>query len=276
MTHLLFIAALLAYLVATLCYLMVVGLRRESFGEKARRALVVAFLLHSGALVWFFGSGHAVRLNTRQDYFFWMAWALPALFLLLRRKFDFPITGAFIAPTSLLLLTSSSWLVHYAPLTTAPLDIFLLVAHAFPAFVAEMALVYAFILSMVFLIQSKRLKKKSLDRLVLGGPNLASLERLIEQAAEIGFLSMGVAIMTGAVWAVSQSKPLLSGDVFQWLAILGWIGLAGVLHARTHLGWSGANLSRLVGWCSGLFLAALVLVTLFGGNVFHGGSATPI
>jgi len=270
--HYLAITCLGFYLAAALLFLLEV-VRGYKTAIRPRLLLLVGFILHSALIVPFLSSSKDMVPESRGEYLFWLSWGLPFLYFVGRRKVDFPVIGAFVAPLSALFFTGSSYLSHLSSPERSDVEgsSILLVFHVAPALVAELCLVIAFILSCVFLVQDKRLKHRKTASLALGGPNLETLETLNERALSVGFISMTFAILTGTLWAFSEHVSLFGKDFYQWLAILVWIFLGLLLHVRLNMHWSARKLSRMTVYVTGAVLTTIIVMIVFLGNAIHVG-----
>lgn len=277
MIHLVAVLALLMYLLSSILFLAAVSLGRQVTLGPASLSLRAGFGLHTLAIALIFLMERPILLESRADYFFWLAWIVPLAYFTLRRRMSFPIVGAFVSSASLLFWTSSSYLVHQvsAPARAAAepgsalSNAALLGLHALPALLAEASLVLAFIVSSVFILQSRRLKSKSLDTLSFRGPSLDSLESLNHRFVLTGFIAMTLAVLSGSVWALSQRRMLLGSDLSQWSAVASWVLLAVILHSRLTLRWSALRLSRVTVWVTGVFVVSFFLMVLLSGTAMH-------
>jgi ABC-type uncharacterized transport system permease subunit len=275
-THLLFIVALLGYFAATVLYLMLLSLRRPQLTKFARAAFFGAFAAHTAGVFWYCAIEQMGSVESRQDVMFWLAWLLPLGFVLARRRLDFEIPAAFTSGAALLFLSSSSWLAHGSAGKGDGSSLYVVIAHAIPAVLAQVSLIAAFILSATFLLQAKRLKRKAIDTLALKSPSLEMLEQLTSQSVLAGFLCMGLAVVTGSLWALSRGELLMKGDPYQWLGVLAWLTLAFIMQVRNAWHLSGRRFARVVAWSSGTFVLAFSFVTFWGGALFHGSYAAPL
>jgi ABC-type uncharacterized transport system permease subunit len=162
--------------------------------------------------------------------------------------------------------------LHYEKGAESPVDhSALIIFHALPALLAELSLVCAFIISCVFLIQSRRIKKRqSLAGQSLKGPSLDALEKLNHNCIMAGFIAMTVAVISGSLWAVFENRRLLGGDLYQWLAMTAWVLLAVILHSRMSLRWSAQKLSRVTVMVAGIFILSFFMMIFLKGSFLHG------
>ncbi|MCB0337997.1 MAG: cytochrome c biogenesis protein CcsA [Bdellovibrionales bacterium] len=269
MLHLFGVSFVFLYIVAAALYVIGVVWRRDFLPKIARVLALTGFLFHT--------LGAAIVLSTISgisgggDYLLWLAWVLMILFLTVELRKGTVLLGAFVVPIVAILSTGSSLLLHHLrPVHFAPQGKLLVLLHVAPAVVAEASLLFSGLLSMVYLIQERRIRLKKVDGLSLRGPSLESLEKHCGKMIFIGFVSMGLAIVTGAVWVLGGQLNLFLFDTRELGALLSWGLLGFLLHARRSLAWSQRKVSRVTVFGVLVLVATLVLLGLFGVNARHG------
>jgi ABC-type transport system involved in cytochrome c biogenesis permease subunit len=217
-----------------------------------------------------------VLLSNGADYFLWVSWGLAVAFAVLRRKLNYPIIGAFVIPAVVLFMGSSSYLLHKASpsileSSTIPprQDLFLSMLHAVPALVSVVSLALALVVSVVFLIVERRLKRRKGAALTASGPNLQLLDRLNRRLVQIGFVAISLVVLSGGLWAVSEQKPVFSADTSVISGLAVWLLLAFILHVRTVLRWSPKQVSRLTVVVTASFFVAIFVVLAVAGQLTH-------
>ena len=194
---------------------------------------------------------HAPLSNFYESLIFF-AWCLPALGLLVFRRYLKGYLGALIAVLSTLLLAYASFGVdsHNKPLMPALKSNWLLV-HVVTCFLGYAAFALAFGSAILYLIQERR------PRPAL--PPLPALDGLIYRTTVLGFLLLTLGIVTGAVWAETAWGRYWSWDPKETWSLITWFIYAALLHARLLKGWQGHRIA----WLAVLGFMA-VLFTYFG------------
>ena len=97
-------------------------------------------------------------------------------------------------------------------------------------------------------------------------PTIDLVEEVIYQANAVGFMLLGVGIITGAVWANYAWGSYWSWDPKETWALIVWLNYAAWLHLRLTKGWRG----RPLAWWAivGLFVTLFAFV---GVNMFLSG-----
>jgi ABC-type uncharacterized transport system permease subunit len=259
------------YLGAAILFLLQVVNSSIKTSIRPRLLLFLGLVTHSFLVVPFIGSMQEVLPGSRSEYLFWLSWLLVGLYFIAGKKADYPVFGAFVAPLSAAFLTGSSYLAHQVNTEKIVVNDFMLAfAHVAPALLAELCLVVAFVLSWIFLIQEKRLRQKKLASRAFFGPSLDTLGSLNQKVLFIGFVFMTFAVLSGVLWAFSEHIPVLSNDFYQWVAILVWLCLGVMLHARLNLNWSAHKMARMTVFVTSSIIISISLMVLYFGNDIHG------
>ena len=277
MTHLLAIISIVLYIGATL--LNFVQLWRAQSGGKvgvmARWAFIVAFVLHTATMGFVIQDPRLLLMDNGADYFLWVSWGLALVYLALERRLNYPLIGAFVIPAVVLFMGSSSYLLHKegGSLIVQSAEkgegVVLSLLHAVAALVSVVSLALALVVSVVFLIVERRLKRKKGTALAATGPNLQILDSLNKQLAQVGFGAISLVIVSGGLWAVSEQKPVFSSDTSVVSGIAVWMLLAFILNARLVLRWSAKQVSRLTVIVTAWFFVTVFVVMAFAGRFAH-------
>ncbi len=277
MLHGLIISSLVGYIASAILFTAALSKRGGSnnkaqwgkTGSIARAAFILSWVLHSGSIVALLLVDKGLTLSSYGDFYFWLAWVLAAFFLFGGKNFQYAVVGAFISASVGVFIVSSSLLVHDgAPQSAIQLPI-LLSLHVIPALLSEALMIFAGVLSGIYLVNSRKLKKKGPHLLETTGPSLDSLAMRAHRFVLLGFLAMTLAVVTGILWAVTEHRALLGTDPVQWTAFLSWMLLGGILQARAHLGWSTRRVAKLTVIVVGVYFISCALIVFFSGNLFH-------
>jgi len=120
-----------------------------------------------------------------------------------------------------------------------------LLVHVSTALIGYAALVLASMGAVFYLVQERQLKRKEGPFTRKGLPPLATLDQLITQAMNIGFLFITIGTATGIIWAFVErgtrwvADPEIAFFLFTWAFYLAMIFL------RVSAGWRGRRLAWL-------------------------------
>ena len=86
-------------------------------------------------------------------------------------------------------------------------------------------------------------------------PAVTLLDEIIYKANAVGFLLLGIGIITGAVWANYAWGSYWSWDPKETWSLITWFIYATFLHARLTRGWRGTRTAVLsiIGFCGVVF-----------------------
>jgi ABC-type uncharacterized transport system permease subunit len=236
---------------------------------------VVAVVFHTILMVLVVQDARFVLMQSGADLFLWVSWIVAVLFLVLRRRLNYPIIGSFVVPAIVLFIASSSFVLHLdssaggSDPQLASRGLLLPLFHGVPALLSMVCMALAFVVSIVFLIVEKRLKRRKGTDLSSAGPNLQTLDHLNRHFAQGGFLAISLVVISGGIWSVMEHRALFSSDLSVVAGIVTWVLLAFILHGRFVLRWSPRKLSRVTAFTAGVFFLSLFIVLLMDGRISH-------
>lgn len=121
-----------------------------------------------------------------------------------------------------------------------------LVIHISTVLIGYAALIFSAIASIYYLLQERQLKRKDVTPSANRLPPLATLDRIITQSMNTGFVFITVATATGVVWAFQIERgadwignPKIAFFLFTWACYLAMIFL------RISAGWRGRRMAWL-------------------------------
>lgn len=120
-----------------------------------------------------------------------------------------------------------------------------LVVHISTVLIGYAALILSAVASVYYLLQERQLKRKAVTPSANRLPPLATLDRLITQSMNTGFVFITVGTVTGVVWAFIDSgtqwifNPKIGFFLFTWAFYLAMIFL------RVSAGWRGRRIAWL-------------------------------
>jgi len=224
-------------------------------GETAARLptvlLLLGFVIHSVVLASRFVQegfagvammGHALLFN---------GWLMVGIYLLIQIKYHLAILGGIIAPLAFL-MTFAAFAVGKGAAEIPPaLETYWLPVHVTLAFLGNAVFALAFGVSLIYLLQERRLKHKKMTALMKRFPPLESLDRLNYMLLVWGFPLMTLGILTGSLWAGIHWGNYWSWDPRQISSAIAWLFYAALLHGRITAGLRGkkAALLTMFGFC---------------------------
>jgi len=211
------------------------------------------------------GIGHAPLSNLYESLIFF-AWTIAVVYLVIEKKYENRIIGAFTAPLAFLAMAYASMSPNISdriqPLLPA-LKSNWLIAHVMACFIGYAAFAIAFGISWMYLF--KQNDTGGQGGLLAHFPLPRILDELNHQLVMFGFLFLTTGIITGAVWANSAWGRYWGWDPKETWSLITWFIYATLLHARMMRGWHGKRIAYL-----SIIGFAAVLFTYFGVNYLPG------
>ncbi|MEW6595395.1 MAG: c-type cytochrome biogenesis protein CcsB [Thermodesulfobacteriota bacterium] len=263
----LFQLTLLAYLLATITYLVYFFSQNKRVRSGARGLLLAAGVLHTGYIVArYLASGHTPIASNHEAVSFF-AWSLTWGFLSFRWRYQVKNFGVFVTPLITLLMgiaaLSSQHIVELPP----ALQSYWLPVHASIALLANGFMALAFCGGIMYLLQERQIKKKHFGLFYSRLPSLEALDNLNQHCLAIGFPLLTLGIVTGSIWAKQAWGAYWQWDPKETWSLITWFIYAAIIHQRLTVGWRRrrAAIMAIVGFSA-------VLFTLWGVNFLLGGA----
>jgi cytochrome c-type biogenesis protein CcsB len=243
-------------------------------GETATRLptaiLLLGFTVHTIALTSrFFQEGFGAVAVTGEALLF-HCWLMVGIYLLMQLKYHLVVLGGIISPLAFLMTVAAVAVGGGSGEIPPGFRTFWLPVHVTLAFMGNAVFALAFGVSLIYLLQERRLKHKKITALMRRFPSLESLDRLNYTLLVWGFPLMTLGILTGSMWAGIHWGHYWSWDPRQVSSGIVWLLYGALLHGRVTAGLRGkkAALLTMFGFC-------LVLgYFLLGETIFptrHGG-----
>jgi cytochrome c-type biogenesis protein CcsB len=211
------------------------------------------------------GIGHAPLSNLYESLVFYSA-VITLLYLIIERRYETPIIGAFSMPLAFLAMAYASLSPNVndriQPLLPA-LKSNWLIAHVITCFIGYAAFAIAFGLSLMYVLKARH--SGDGNSLIGRFPDIRILDELNHQMIMFGFLFLTAGIITGSVWANSAWGRYWGWDPKETWSLITWFIYASLLHARFMRGWQGKRIAYL-----SMAGFAAVLFTYFGVNLLPG------
>jgi cytochrome c-type biogenesis protein CcsB len=254
------------YLISTLFYLGYLAGRKEVFRKIGYYVLWCAFCAHFMATVLrYFQAGYTPITNLHESLSFF-ALCTGAFVLYLTKTYRLAGLGSIVLPVILVMLI---WAITIpAPIKPLPpvLQSFWLPIHTVFAFIGNAIFLVGFLVSVIYILAERDIKKKRLHAIFGGFPSLETLDSINYRCMSYGFPFLTIAIITGSIWAHSAWGSSWSWDPKETWSLITWIVYAILIHNRLTMGWRGRKTAymMILGFVS-------VLVTFLGVNLFLGG-----
>jgi len=127
--------------------------------------------------------------------------------------------------------------------------------HSSIAFLAYAAFFLTFVSGILYLIQEKELKDKNFRFLYFRLPSFQVCDELLRRSLFVGFVSMSLTIITGAIWAQQAWGRFWSWDPKETAALITWAIYLILVNYRLSSKWRGRRAAyiSIVGFASTVF-----------------------
>ncbi|MEZ6056008.1 MAG: cytochrome c biogenesis protein CcsA [Planctomycetaceae bacterium] len=218
-------------------------------------------------------------LGSTHDWLLVLAWLAVLMLLAVMLSDRNSGVGMFVLPAIVVLVISARYVSETRPPGVTDIPHWAMV-HAATLVLGVAGIVVAFLLSLMYLVQHRRLKQKQTESV---GLRLFSLERLgrwnwwaIVLSVPLLTVGMGVGVFL-SVRSQSTESPVNLGQFSFALAGLLWLGVmvlfGRLVTAKRHA--SGRGLAWRTLWACGFLLASLLLLELFNQGGIHGERPDP-
>jgi cytochrome c-type biogenesis protein CcsB len=258
--------ALGLYFISTVCCLSSLTSGRRNLETAGYYVLLSASVVHLAALILrYFIAGYTPITNLHESLSFY-AFCLAGFFILLKRLYRTEGLGSIFLPViCIMLIWSLSSPSHISPLRPE-LNSFWLPIHTVFAFIGNAIFFSGFLVSIVYLIIERRIKRKTIHGSAGRFPSLEILDRINYRCMSYGFPFLTLGIITGSLWAQLSWGSYWSWDPKETWSLITWIVYAILIHNRLVIGWRGRKTAYMM--ITG-FLS--IIVTFVGVNFFLGG-----
>jgi cytochrome c-type biogenesis protein CcsB len=210
-------------------------------------------------------AGYTPITNLHESLSFF-ALCTAVFFLYLRKIYRIAGLGSIVLPVILVMVIWA--LTLPSPIKPLPpvLQGYWLPIHTGFAFIGDAIFLVGCLVSILYLLAERDIKRKKLHTIFGSFPSLETLDGINYRCMSYGFPFLTIGIITGSIWAQSAWGSSWSWDPKETWSLITWIVYAILIHNRLTMGWRGRKTAYLMilGFIS-------VVVTFLGVNLFIGG-----
>ncbi|MEO2068121.1 MAG: cytochrome C biogenesis protein, partial [Desulfurobacteriaceae bacterium] len=177
-------ATAILYILSTLHYLLFLILGKDKLATVGLYAARIGFLTNLIAIIFLLKS-ESHSLFTEKGAFSLFGIGIVSIFLYFVSKHKLPLSGAFLMPwagISLVIASISSGI----PKDTFPVGI-VGITHIISAFLGYSAFIFSAVISLIYIIFERNLKKKKFSLFYHKTPSLTLLESIVYHSLTVGF-----------------------------------------------------------------------------------------
>jgi cytochrome c-type biogenesis protein CcsB len=226
--------------------------KRSVFVRVALGMVGCGFAGHSLFLVLRGVQGQHFPITNLPESLSFFAWCITLVFLIVHLRYKEVVLGAFVLPL-VSLLTIFSQVVWEENHSIPPLlKSRWLYLHSTVAFLAYAAFFLTFVSGILYLIQEKELKTKRFRFLYFRLPSLQVCDELLRRSLFVGFTSMSLTIVTGALWAQQAWGRYWSWDPKETATLITWCIYLLLINYRLSSAWRGRRAAyiSIIGFAS--------------------------
>jgi cytochrome c-type biogenesis protein CcsB len=228
--------------------------------------LVCACLVHLAVTLFrYLEAGYTPITNLHESLSFF-ALCTAVFFLYLRKSYKIAALGSIVLPVVSIMVIWA--LTLPSPIKPLPpvLQSYWLPIHTGLAFIGDAIFLVGCLVSIIYLLAERDIKRKRLHAIFGSFPSLETLDRINYRCMSYGFPFLTIGIITGSIWAQSAWGSFWNWDAKETWSLITWIVYAILIHNRFTMGWRGRKTAYLMilGFIS-------IVVTFLGVNLFMGG-----
>jgi ABC-type transport system involved in cytochrome c biogenesis permease subunit len=244
MPHFFLFLTILAYGLSFSFYLRFLYSGREVAGRLGTILLAIGLVTHYFALLERSRGLHTVPYHDLYGSMSLFGWLLAVTYLALELYHRQRSVGAFVLPFILAFFLAA----HLAPadrLSPTPAHGVVFAFHVTLSILAYAAFGLSFVLSLIFLVENRLLKKRTLGSVVWRLPALELLERMSQSSVLIGLVSIAIGTVLGFIWVDRLTGQYWYYDPKYVITLLVLLLYAVYLQLARTTTWRGARASRL-------------------------------
>lgn len=173
------------------------------------------------------------------------AFLIAVLFLLGYTYYRIPIFSVCIFPLVFFMTLIGATEFPIAPWSSPYLRSAWLVIHVSTVLIGYAALIFSAVASVCYLLQERQLKRKNVTPSSNRLPPLGTLDRIITQSMNAGFVFITIGTATGVIWAFMDSGTNWIGDPKIAFFLFTWAFYLAMIFLRVSAGWRGRRIAWL-------------------------------
>jgi cytochrome c-type biogenesis protein CcsB len=228
--------------------------KRESFIRFALGMVAGGFVFHTLSLIMLSIERHHFPITNLPESLCFFAWCISLTFMIASLRYRINVLGAFILPLVSLLTILSQVIWEENHEIPARMNSAWVHLHVTVAFLAYAAFFLTFVSGVMYLIQEKELKQKHFHFLYFRLPSLQICDELLRRSLYVGFVSMSLTIISGAIWAQHAWGSFWNWDPKETASLITWAIYLVLLNYRLSKKWRGRRAAyiSIVGFASTL------------------------
>jgi len=240
-----FYAAIAMYLLSAAGYLVFfIKPEKKRIADAALWSAFLGFVLHFIYFILRWSESGRIPVTSFFEAINALGMGIILVFLLMELRYRIPALGTFILPLVLVLMAPAAIVSGRIEGLNPILKSAWLGVHTSLAVLGDAAFAFAFIISVMYLLQEHQLKHKHLGAIFHRLPPLDIMDTISYRALSIGWPLFTLGMVTGSIWAESAWGSYWSWDPKETWSLIVWVVYLVLLHLRT-IGWRGRKMAYL-------------------------------
>ena len=173
------------------------------------------------------------------------AFLIAALFLLAYSYYRVAVFGVCLFPVVFFMTLIGATEFPVTPWSSPAIRSVWLMVHISTVLIGYAALILSAVASVYYLLQERQLKRKNVTPSSNRLPPLATLDRVITQSMNFGFVFVTIGAVTGVVWAFIESGTRWIGNPKIAFFLFTWAFYLAMIFLRVSAGWRGRRIAWL-------------------------------
>jgi ABC-type transport system involved in cytochrome c biogenesis permease subunit len=173
------------------------------------------------------------------------AFLLAVVFLITHTKYRISIFGVCVFPLVAFMTLIGATEFPVAKWSSPQVRSLWLIVHIATVLIGYAALIFAAISSIYYLLQERQLKRKRVPPSANRLPPLATIDRIITQSMNAGFVFITLGTISGVIWAFVDVGTNWIGDPRIAFFLFTWAFYLAMIFLRISAGWRGRRLAWL-------------------------------
>ncbi len=207
-------------------------------------AAFIAFVLHLGYFSLRWTESGRIPVTSFFEAANFLGMGIVLVFLIMEVRFKIAALGSFMLPLVIILMIPAFIVSGSIKELNPMLKSGWLGVHTSFAVLGDAAFAFAFIVSVMYLIQERQLKSKHLGAVFHRLPSLDIMDTLGYKALTFGWPLFTLGMITGSIWANTAWGTYWSWDPKETWSLITWAIYLVLLHLRT-IGWRGRKMAFL-------------------------------
>jgi ABC-type uncharacterized transport system permease subunit len=173
------------------------------------------------------------------------AWVIAVAFLGLYYRYKAASFSVFIFPLVFVMTLVAALRSQSSSWSNPTIRSTLLVIHVVLSLLGYAALLFTAAAAVVYLVQERQLKRKSVSPVYRALPPLGTLDELISRSLGAGFAFVTAGIVIGSIWASKEMGSAWIGNSSIAISFVTWAVYLALVFVRVGAGWRGRKTAIL-------------------------------